>query len=977
MQSRERSLLSDSGKWNGSRLKRSIALAVILVFGLTLFSYPSQQVSPVAAQSNSLVSLIKDLNQEPVGELDNLPTVLGNTAFFIHTNQLGAELWKSDGTQAGTRLVKDIAYGPASSTPKYSTSSLTVFQNRLFFIANDHIHGEELWTSDGSENGTYMVQDLNLGGTDSVVKILGTTQNALFFQASILTNGKSIPTLFTYNSGTVTSLVSNLDLSSIVRSRSTQDLLFSVQVSPDSNQKFQVWRSDGTKTGTFVIAETSRPAVFDIIQNKLVFIAQVADFSEPAQLWVSDGTVGGTHNNLLPNGQVGDLSPSTQSLSTRLYFRIGNALWSSDGSQSGTQVVLESAGLSQIKAITVGDVTYIAGRNAEKNTWELWRKDASSNPPTLLIAKVVAAPQNSEIGNLIIQNGRLYFLAGSYPALDLWTSDGTQAGTVLVEEGPFIQDVLAFKNGWLVATATGLRFGTGPTASNQSVTLDNGGRNGSAISYNDLSNANHISSDGNQVYVVTPTQTGKQALWRSNGTAEGTVPLKEFETSDNIYFLQALNNRFLFSVNDKLFQTNGTPAGTSELAPLPGVTTGVINNQLIGMSGGLGLWTSDGTSAGTNDLGAIPGSDKKLIKGLFSETSLNDKLYFFAQEPTNFPFLTHNSPAQQPEAKPVELWQTDGTVAGTKVVTTLSNQIQYVSNLVVLGNKVYFALKLLNGYELWASDGTAAGTQRVSASPTFTGSGVPTISVLNGKLYFPNWDAAHGTELWISDGTSAGTRLLKDINPGPGNGLARIQRVHDTLFLTASDGVSGFELWASDGTAEGIHQVADIAPGPYSSTPVSFAAGSDFIAFSADDGVIGRELYKIAAPTAVTLQGSAVTSAGAGPQSQVAIPLSYGNNGVTKAVSVTLSLELPNGLSYVSDTFGISPTITGNLVEWKLPDAGYLSKRSASVVLSTPDKPYGTRIPLNFSLKANGATPLTIKSEVLIAHQAYLPIVRR
>lgn len=126
----------------------------------------------------------------------------------------------------------------------------------------------------------------------------------------------------------------------------------------------------------------------------------------------------------------------------------------------------------------------------------------------------------------------------------------------------------------------------------------------------------------------------------------------------------------------------------------------------------------------------------------------------------------------------------------------------------------------------------------------------------------------------------------------------------------------------------------------------------------------------------MTLHGSAASLAGAGPQSQVAVPLSYGNNGVTKAQSLTLSLELPSGLSYVSDTLGVAPTITGNLIEWHLPDASYLSKRSASVVLATPDQPYGTRFPLTFTLKADGVTPLTFQSEVMIAHQVYLPIVR-
>ena len=54
-----------------------------------------------------------------------------------------------------TILVKDINVG-SSSAPKW----LIVYQNELFFSANDSIHGSELWKSDGTEGGTLLVKDL-------------------------------------------------------------------------------------------------------------------------------------------------------------------------------------------------------------------------------------------------------------------------------------------------------------------------------------------------------------------------------------------------------------------------------------------------------------------------------------------------------------------------------------------------------------------------------------------------------------------------------------------------------------------------------------------------------------------------------------------------------------------------------------------------------------------------------------------------
>src|SRR5262249_36261710 len=71
----------------------------------------------------------------------------------------GVELWKSDGTQAGTTLVKDIRPGGAGSSPL----NLTAFNGLLYFTAGDGAHGRELWVSDGTAAGTALVQDINPG----------------------------------------------------------------------------------------------------------------------------------------------------------------------------------------------------------------------------------------------------------------------------------------------------------------------------------------------------------------------------------------------------------------------------------------------------------------------------------------------------------------------------------------------------------------------------------------------------------------------------------------------------------------------------------------------------------------------------------------------------------------------------------------------------------------------------------------------
>jgi len=107
-------------------------------------------------------------------------TVVGDTLFFVGSESpSGAELWKSDGTESGTVLVKDLWPGESSSDP----SSLTNVNGTLFFSARDGTAGRELWKSDGSELGTVLVRDINPGRDDSYATALANVGGRLVFHA--------------------------------------------------------------------------------------------------------------------------------------------------------------------------------------------------------------------------------------------------------------------------------------------------------------------------------------------------------------------------------------------------------------------------------------------------------------------------------------------------------------------------------------------------------------------------------------------------------------------------------------------------------------------------------------------------------------------------------------------------------------------------------------------------------------------------
>jgi len=206
-----------------------------------------------------------------------------------------------------------------------------------------------------------------------------------------------------------------------------------------------------------------------------------------------------------------------------------------------------------------------------------------------------------------------------------------------------------------------------------------------------------------------------------------------------------------------------------------------------------------------------------------------------------------------------ELWKSDGTAAGTMLVKDINpgsagSAGPYSSNLTNVNGTLFFtASDGVHGDELWTSDGTAAGTTMVAdINPGGSGSYAQSLTNANGTLFFAANDGLNGRELWKSEGTPAHATIVADINPYAGSYASNLTDVNGTLFFTADDGVSGNELWKSD--SAGTTRVGDIFPGGEfdywgtysinSSNPSDLTNVNGTLFFSADDGTVGRELWK-------------------------------------------------------------------------------------------------------------------------------------
>ena len=264
------------------------------------------------------------------------------------------------------------------------------------------------------------------------------------------------------------------------------------------------------------------------------------------------------------------------------------------------------------------------------------------------------------------------------------------------------------------------------------------------------------------------------------------------------------------------------------------------------------LWVSDGTTAGTTlvkdinpNVGQYGYAYNPSNPSGFTE--FNDQLYFSANDGENGS----------------ELWVTDGTTAGTQLLININpspgnySSSSSPSSLTEFNGKLYFsAFDGENGSELWVSDGTTAGTSLLTEINPGDGSSSPSSLIeFNDQLYFSAFDSENGRELWVTDGTTAGTTLVVDIAPGSSDNYyygntfpdssspSDLTEFNDQLYFAASDGENGRELWVTDGTTEGTTLVADINSGDGSSSPSSLTEFNDKLYFSASDGENGRELW--------------------------------------------------------------------------------------------------------------------------------------
>src|SRR5690606_14433372 len=332
-----------------------------------------------------LLKRLSNLNQKYMKQLFIIISILFFTNGYAQ-NELEAELLEINFL--------------GESEPK----NLIIFQNQIYFTANDGVHGRELWKIENDL--PVLVMNIEEGSNDAFNDncIFLVTNDFIYFTT---TNGKKL------------------------------------------------WKSDGTEVGTELILsniESEYPCFSNLIEFDSKIYISYNDGIHGFELWQTDGSTNETSlvKDIYP-GSNGSEIQDFFIFNDYLYFTAVNGsgterreIWKSDGTEIGTTMLKDIGGQTYADGVKVGNDFLISGNYfyfygySNSAGYELWKSDGTESG-TQMVKDINPGYSSSDYYNNILEgavgNGYIVFKAYSPDSgYELWKSDGTESGTFKLKE---------------------------------------------------------------------------------------------------------------------------------------------------------------------------------------------------------------------------------------------------------------------------------------------------------------------------------------------------------------------------------------------------------------------------------------------------------------------------------------------------------------------------------------------------------------
>jgi ELWxxDGT repeat protein len=351
-------------------------------------------------------TMVKNINPSE-GSIDEYSALvaLGAYVYFVADDGNGSQLWRSDGTSAGTiKLTTGSVLNP---------ENLTACNGSLFFSINSASYGRELWKTNGTVAGTTLVNDFQPG-----------------VQSGINNNyGNGSGTNFADVNGTL------------------------YLVATDGFSGYEIYKSNGTAAGSIQASDllpgnnsTQRPQQLTACNGKVFF---TLDGGNGTELYVSDGTIAGSGIVTSPSTNVNGFGSQPKQLfafNNELFFikgdeDYGREIWKSNGTNAGT-TLLKDIGQGTIDVSYNGKVGFCAGGSSlyfiidhSGLYQELW-KTSGTSAGTSRVAELGTPVAWDNYLEIYHTGGKLFFSAHpeTAPGYRLFVSNGTEPGTVMASD---------------------------------------------------------------------------------------------------------------------------------------------------------------------------------------------------------------------------------------------------------------------------------------------------------------------------------------------------------------------------------------------------------------------------------------------------------------------------------------------------------------------------------------------------------------